>query len=89
MTPQFVVQIVGHALMAAFWICAPILAIAFVVGLVINLVQIATSLQDPVFSTVPRLAASLAGLLLLLPWMLHTAMTYAISIFGNLTVYAR
>ena len=89
MTPQFVVQIVGHALMTAFWICAPILAIAFVLGLVINLIQIATSLQDPVFSTVPRLAASLAGMLLLLPWMLHTAMTYAISIFGNLTVYAR
>lgn len=89
MTPQFVVQIVGHSLMASFWICAPILAIAFVVGLVINLIQIATSLQDPVFSTVPRLAASLAGLLLLLPWMLHTAMTYAVSIFGNLTLYAR
>jgi len=89
MTPQFVIQIIGHALMAAFWICAPILAIAFVLGLAINLIQIATSLQDPVFSTVPRLAASLAGMLLLLPWMLHTAMAYAISIFGNLTLYAR
>ena len=89
MTPQFVVAIVGHALMAAFWICAPILAIAFIVGIVINLIQIATSLQDPVFSTVPRLGASLAGLLLLLPWMLHTAMTYAVSILGNLSQYAR
>ncbi len=89
MTPQFVIQIIGHALMAAFWICSPILAIAFVLGLAINLIQIATSLQDPVFSTVPRLAASLAGMLLLLPWMLHTAMAYAISIFGNLTLYAR
>lgn len=68
---------------------SPILAIAFVLGLAINLIQIATSLQDPVFSTVPRLAASLAGMLLLLPWMLHTAMAYAISIFGNLTLYAR
>jgi flagellar biosynthetic protein FliQ len=89
MTPQFVVQTIGHALMAAFWICAPILIIAFVVGIIINLIQIATSLQDPVFSTVPRLAASLVGMLLLLPWMLHTAMTYATSIFGNLTQYAR
>jgi flagellar biosynthetic protein FliQ len=89
MTPQFVIQIVGHALMAAFWICAPLLAIAFVLGVAINLIQIATSLQDPVFSTVPRLAASLAGMLLLLPWMLHTAMSYAVSIFGNLPLYAR
>ncbi len=89
MTPQFAVDIIGHALMAAFWICAPLLAIAFTLGIVINLIQIATSLQDPVFSTVPRLAASLAGMLLLLPWMLHTAITYTISIFGNLPQYAR
>lgn len=89
MTPQFAVQVIGHTLMAAFWISAPILAIAFVLGVAINLIQIATSMQDPVFSTVPRLAVSLAGLLLLLPWMLHTAMTFAISILGNLTQYAR
>ena len=89
MTPQFVIQIIEHSLMAAFWICAPILAIAFVLGVVINLIQIATSLQDPVFSTVPRLAAALAGILFLLPWMLHTAMSYAISIFGNIPLYAR
>lgn len=89
MTPQFVIQIIGQALMTAFFICAPILVIAFVLGLFINLIQIATSLQDPVFSTVPRLAAALAAMLLLLPWMLHTAMAYAISLFGNLPVYAR
>lgn len=89
MTPQLVVEIIGHALMAAFWICAPLLLIAFTLGITINLIQIATSLQDPVFSTVPRLAATLAGLLLLLPWMLHTAMSYTTSILGNLGHYAR
>ena len=89
MTPQFVIQIIGSALMAAFWICAPLLAISFTLSIVINLIQIATSLQDSVFSTVPRLAACLAGFLLLLPWMLHAAMSYAASVFGNLGQYAR
>lgn len=75
--------------MAAFWICAPLLIVAFAVSIVINLIQIATSMQDPVFSTVPRLAACLCGFLLLMPWMLHRAATYAIAIFGDLAQYAR
>ncbi len=75
--------------MAAFWICAPLLAIAFALSIVINLVQIVTSMQDQIFSTIPRLAACLAGFLLLLPWMLKHAMDYALAILGDLARYAR
>jgi flagellar biosynthesis protein FliQ len=89
MTPQMAIHVVSEALMAAFWICAPVLAVAFVVGIVINLVQIATSLQDPVFSTVPRLAACLGALLLLMPWMLKQASSFAIGILRDFAQYAR
>lgn len=75
--------------MAAFWISAPLLVVAFSLSIVINLIQIATSMQDPVFSTVPRLAACLCGFLVLLPWMLHRATMYAVAIFGDLAQYAR
>lgn len=89
MTPQFAIHLMGEALLAAFWICAPLLAIAFTVGVVINLIQVATSMQDPVFSTVPRLVACLGGLIVLMPYMLHRAADYAITIFGYLGQYAR
>ncbi len=89
MSPEFATHVLGEALLAAFWICAPLLAIAFSVGIVINLIQVATSMQDPVFSTVPRLVACLAGLLVLMPYMLHRAAGYAIAIFGDLGRYAR
>ncbi len=89
MTPQLAVHIVAQALLAAFWICAPLLVVAFAVSIVINVIQIATSMQDPVFTTVPRLAACLCGFLLLLPWMLHRAVMYAVAVFGDLAQYAR
>ncbi|HZQ54358.1 MAG TPA: flagellar biosynthetic protein FliQ [Bryobacteraceae bacterium] len=89
MTPQFVVQILAEALMATFWICAPLLVISFALGVIINIIQIATSMQDPVFSTVPRLAAVLGAFVFLLPWMLHHASSYAVSVFGDLARYAR
>jgi flagellar biosynthesis protein FliQ len=89
MTPELVVQIMRQALMASFWLAAPLLAIGFIAGLAISLVQIATSMQDNAFSTIPRLAVFLAGLLLLLPWMLSRAMSYTVVLLGDLGRYAR
>jgi flagellar biosynthetic protein FliQ len=84
-----VVQIVRDALMMAFWLAAPILIVGFVAGIVMSLLQIVTSIQDSAFSTVPRLAAVLAALILAMPWMLQKASTYATSILGNLSRYAQ
>jgi len=89
MTPDSVVQIVRDALMTTFWLAAPLLAIGFIAALVISLVQIATSMQDNAFSTIPRLIAFLVGLLLLMPWMLSRMMSYTSGIMGNLSRYAR
>ncbi len=78
MTPDSVVQILRQTLMTAFWLAAPLLAVGFVTGIVVSLVQIATSMQDTAFSTVPRLVAFLSAILLLLPWMLQRSMAYAV-----------
>ena len=89
MTPDAVVQIVRDTLMTAFWIAAPLLAIGFLAGIAVSLVQIATSMQDAAFNTVPRLIAFFAAILLLLPWMLQRTIGYAAAIFGDLGRYAR
>ena len=89
MTPDTVVQILRQAMMTTFWLAAPLLAIGFIAGIVISLIQIATSMQDNAFSTIPRLAVFLAGLLLLLPWMLSRAMSYTVVLLGDLGRYAR
>ncbi len=89
MTPQSVVDIMRHALMTTFWLGLPLLLIGFVAGIVISIIQIATSIQDASFSTVPRLGAFLAGMVLLMPWMLAKLMDYTTSILGNLEHYAR
>jgi flagellar biosynthesis protein FliQ len=89
MTPDTVVEIMRHALILTFWLAAPLLAIGFVAGVAISLVQIATSIQDNAVSSIPRLVAFLAGLLLLLPWMLQKIMAYTTTLLGDLGRYAR
>jgi flagellar biosynthesis protein FliQ len=89
MTPDGVAHIVGQMFMAAFWISAPLLAIGFITGIVVSLVQVLTSIQDSGFNAIPRLIAFLGGSLLMMPWMVHKAMSYTTDILGNLSSYGR
>ncbi len=89
MTPDSVVDLIRHTLLASFWLAAPLLALGFAMGTIVSLVQIATSMQDTSFSTIPRLIVFLLGLLMLLPWMMQRAMSYTIALLGDLGRYAR
>ena len=73
--------------MAAFWLSAPLLLIGFAVGIVMNLLQVALSLQDSAFSTFPRLAAFLTGLIVLMPWMLKQLIGYTVGVFSDIAKY--
>ncbi len=75
-------------MITTFWLSLPLLAIGFVVGIVISLVQILTSIQDASFSAVPRLTAFLMAMLLAMPWMLAKLTAYTMALFGDLGRFA-
>jgi flagellar biosynthesis protein FliQ len=64
-------------------LAGPILLIAIAVSLVMNIVQVLTSLQDQTLSTVPRLLAVGAALFLLMPWMWRQLANYTIKMFSD------
>jgi flagellar biosynthetic protein FliQ len=65
------------------------LCLGLVVGVLVSLIQVATSIQDSSFSAVPRLTAFLFGLLFMLPWMTTKLIAYTVGLFGDFTRYAR
>jgi flagellar biosynthetic protein FliQ len=83
-----VVELMRNVFMTTFWLALPLLAVGFVVGIVMSLAQIVTSIQDSSFSTVPRLAAFLLALLLAMPWMLAKIIAYTTAMFANLGQFA-
>jgi flagellar biosynthetic protein FliQ len=87
MTPGQVVEILRDALMAAFWIAMPLLAVGFISGILMSLIQVLTSIQDTAFGTVPRLLVSLVSILLLLPWLVNRSMSYTSGLISNLDKY--
>jgi flagellar biosynthetic protein FliQ len=88
-TSQTVVEVLRQAMMTAFWLSLPLLAVGLVAGIVISLAQILTSMQDAAVGAVPRLVAFLAAFLLFLPWMLMRLVSYTSNLFGDLGRYAR
>jgi flagellar biosynthetic protein FliQ len=57
MNAEQVVELSRRTIEAAFWVAVPVLLAAMIVGLLINIGQVMTSIQDMTVSTVPRLLA--------------------------------
>ena len=89
MTTDAVVEILRQALLAAFWIVAPLLVIGFVSAIVVSLTQIVTSIQDSAFGSIPRLIVFVIAILLLMPWMVGRMTAYTTALLGDLGRYAR
>jgi flagellar biosynthetic protein FliQ len=83
MGSEHVVEMMRRTLMTAVWMGAPLLIIATVVGLLINVVQVLTSLQETTVSTVPRLFAVAAATVLLMPWMAHRLTAFTVQMFSD------
>jgi flagellar biosynthetic protein FliQ len=62
---------------------APILIAAIVVSLVVNVLQVLTSLQDQTLSHVPRLLVTGAALFILMPWMWRHLAHYTINLLTD------
>ncbi len=84
-----VVALLRHTMETALWMGAPLLIAAVAVGLLINVVQVLTSLQDMTVSTVPRLAAVAAAILLLMPWMVRRIGTVTVQLFSDFHPFVR
>jgi len=88
MTVDGAVEIIRFAFWTALITGAPILLIGFLGGVVVSIVQVLTSMQDPAFNTVPRLLLFLASAVLLLPWMADRMLDYTRQILGGLDKFA-
>jgi flagellar biosynthesis protein FliQ len=83
MTPETVVQLAHETLVTALLLAAPILAVATVVSLLINVAQVMTSIQEHTVATVPRIAVVAVTTFVTLPWMLRKLMSYTVQLFSN------
>ena len=83
MTPEIIVQLARDTLMTALLLATPILAVATVVSLLINIAQVMTSIQEHTVATVPRIAIVAITTFVMLPWMLRKLISFTVQLFAD------
>ncbi len=83
MSPQMIVMLGQRTLQTAVLLAAPLLIALALVSLLINIVQVLTSLQDNTISSVPRLLATAVGAIVLMPWMLRKLALFTVQLFAD------
>ena len=84
-----IVEICRHTLLQVLLLAAPILAIAVAVSLLVNIVQVLTSLQEATLSSVPRLMAVAAGAFFMMPWMWRQMGQYTVKLLSDFHPYVK
>jgi flagellar biosynthetic protein FliQ len=87
MSAEMAVQLARRTMETAFVLSAPILLVAAIMGVLISVLQVMTSVQDMTLSTVPRLFAVALATFLLLPWSLRKLMLFTLEILSDLRRY--
>lgn len=89
MNELLIAQIGKDALRTALLVAGPALAVSLVVGLVISVFQVVTSLQDQTIAFVPKVIAVMVVVALSFPWMLQVMLRFTTRMFTDFNAVVR
>ena len=84
-----VIDLGRESLWIAVKVAAPLLGVALAIGLLVGILQAATSIQEMTLTFVPKIIAVFLGLLFAAPWMLEKISSFTIKILTNIPMYIR
>ncbi len=84
MDTAMVIDLGRQALWISMLVCAPLLVVALAVGLIIGIIQAATSINESTLSFIPKLLVMGLALLTFGSWQLVTLVDFTRSIFQRI-----
>jgi len=89
MNQEIILKLAKDTLQITLMVSGPLLLVSLVIGIVISIAQVVTSIQDMTLSFVPRVIAVFVAFLLLFPWLMSTMTSFASGLLGHLERFAR
>jgi flagellar biosynthesis protein FliQ len=89
MSQDMILKLARDTLQVTLLVSSPLLIISLVIGLIVSIVQVVTSIQDMTLSFVPRIIAVFATFLLVFPWIMNLLLAFTAQLYGHLERYAR
>jgi flagellar biosynthetic protein FliQ len=84
MDPGMAVELLKTMIYQAVVLDAPVLLTAMIIGLSVSLFQAVTSIHEQTLTFVPKALGIVVLLLILLPWMLQTTMTFTTAVIEKM-----
>ena len=89
MNELVIAQIGRDALRTALLVAGPALLVSLVVGLLISVFQVVTSLQDQTIAFVPKVIAVMVVVAISFPWMLQVMLQFTTRMFTQFNAVVR
>jgi flagellar biosynthesis protein FliQ len=89
MSQEMILKLAKDTLQITLMISGPLLLVSLVIGILVSIAQVVTSIQDMTLSFVPRVIAVFLTFLLILPWILGTLLSFTTQLYGHLERFAR
>jgi flagellar biosynthetic protein FliQ len=89
MDQEMILKLAKDTLQVTLMISGPMLITSLVIGLMISIAQVVTSIQDMTISFVPRVITVFLAVLFLFPWILNTMLAFTAQLYGHLERFAR
>lgn len=87
MDRAMVVELGRESLLVAVMVASPLLGIALAVGLLIGIVQAATSINEMTLSFIPKLAALVIVLMILGSWQISVMVDFTRRLFERIPTF--
>ena len=84
---DFALSISSRMLWTAVYVCAPILGLSVLVGLIVSVLQAVTQIQEASLAFVVKLLAVVVTLFVFGPWMLTRVTDFAHSVIADVPRY--
>lgn len=89
MSEEMILKLAKQTLETVLLVSSPMLGAGLVVGILISVVQIITSIHDIALSFVPRIVVTFVIFLIVFPWMMNTMVSYTHTLLANFQPYVR
>ena len=89
MSEELILRLAKQTLETVLLVSAPMLGAGLVVGIIISVIQIITSIHDTALAFVPRIVVTFVVFLVVFPWMMTTMVSYTHTLLSSFDVYAK
>ena len=89
MSEEVILRLAKQTLETVLLVSAPMLGAGLIVGVIISILQIITSIHDTALAFVPRIVVTFVVFLIVFPWMMTTMVSYTHTLLGSFETYLR